>query len=46
LRRAPEWVWPDEQTLRQWAKRSGPGLRKVTLGDDRRRVVLEAEEAG
>lgn len=45
--RGPEnWVWPAESTLRSWAKRAMPGLRKVRLTDDPRRVVLEAEDVG
>jgi len=40
--RGPEhWVWPDEATLRRWAKRPAPGLRKVRLTDDPRRVMLD-----
>lgn len=39
-----DWVWPDEATLRRWARRPIPGLRKVRLADDPRRVVLDAEE--
>jgi hypothetical protein len=43
--RGPEsWVWPDESTLRRWARRPAPGLRKVRLTDDPRRVVLDAEQ--
>lgn len=45
--RGPEtFVWPDERTLRAWARRSRPGLRKTRLTDDPRRVVLDAEETG
>lgn len=36
-----EWVWPDDMTIRRWAHRPRPGLRKVRLRDDPRRVVLE-----
>lgn len=44
--RGPEtWVWPGEPTLRRWARRPAPGLRRVRLTDDPRRVVLEAEDA-
>lgn len=43
--RGPEdWVWPDESTLRRWARRPAPGLRKTRLTDDPRRVVLDADE--
>lgn len=41
--RAPEaWVWPDVATLRAWARRPAPGLRKTRLTDDPRRIVLDA----
>lgn len=36
--------WPDEQTLRAWARNGAPGLRRAVLRDDRRRVVLEGLE--
>lgn len=36
--------WPDEQTLRAWARNGAPGLRRAVLRDDRRRVVLEGPE--
>lgn len=43
--RGPEaWVWPDEGTLRRWARGRAPGIRKVRLTDDPRRVVLDAED--
>lgn len=43
--RGPEaWIWPAEPTLRGWARRPAPGLRRVRLTDDPRRVVLEAED--
>lgn len=45
LRGPEEWVWPDESTLRRWARgRALPGIRKVRLTDDPRRVVLDAED--
>lgn len=44
VRGPEEWVWPDESTLRRWARRPAPGLRKVRLTDDPRRVVLDAED--
>jgi hypothetical protein len=41
--RGPEsWTWPDENTLRGWGRRGGPGLAKVRLSDDTRRVALLA----
>jgi len=41
--RGPEdWSWPSEPTLRTWARRARPGVRRTRLGDDPRRVVLEA----
>lgn len=44
--RGPEdWAWPDEETLRRWARRPAPGLRKTTLTDDPRRVVLGVDDA-
>jgi hypothetical protein len=36
--------WPDEATLRRWARHGGPGVRRAVLRDDPRRVVLEGEE--
>lgn len=39
-----EWLWPDESTIRQWARKPLPGLRKTKLKDDPRRVVLAAAE--
>lgn len=36
------FVWPDEQTIRGWARRARPGIRKIRLKDDPRRVVLDA----
>ena len=37
-----EAFWPDETTLRHWARHGGPGLAKARLRDDLRRVVVEA----
>lgn len=46
VRGPEEWVWPDESTLRRWARgRVQPGIRKVRLTDDPRRIVLDAEDA-
>lgn len=43
--RGPEtWEWPEESTLRRWARVPAPGVRKVRLTDDPRRVVLDAED--
>lgn len=43
--RGPEsWIWPDEATVRRWARAGAPGITKVRLSDDPRRVVLDAEE--
>lgn len=43
--RGPDgWVWPDESTLRRWARGPAPGLRKVRLTDDPKRIVLDADE--
>ncbi len=44
VRGPEEWVWPDEGTLRRWARRGAPGLRKVKLTDDPRRVVLDIDD--
>jgi hypothetical protein len=45
VRGPEEWVWPDESTLRRWARGlAQPGIRKVRLTDDPRRVVLDAED--
>lgn len=43
VRGPEEWIWPAETTLRSWAKRGKPGLRKTQLTDDPGRVVLDAE---
>lgn len=43
--RGPEnWVWPDESTLRSWARQRTPrpGVRAVRLSDAPRTVVLDA----
>lgn len=44
--RGPEtWIWPDEVTIRRWASgRSRPGLAKVRLTDQPRRVALVGDE--
>jgi hypothetical protein len=43
--RGPEaFVWPDEGTIRSWAARARPGLMKVRLTDQPRRVALLADE--
>lgn len=40
-----EWVWPDERTLRAWAREERPGLRKVEITDGGRgRCALVAGE--
>ncbi len=44
--RGKEWTWPDERSLRALAREQRPGLRRAPLTDDRRRVVLVAEEIG
>lgn len=44
VRGPKEWAWPDESTLRRWARRPAPWLRKTILVDDPRRVVLDADE--
>lgn len=46
VRGPEEWAWPDESVLRRWARRPAPGIRKVRLSDDPRRVVLDAEAIG
>jgi uncharacterized protein DUF955 len=38
------WVWPDERTIRAWAQRPRPGLSRVRLTDQPRRVALLADE--
>jgi hypothetical protein len=43
--RGPEaFVWPDEGTIRRWAARPGPGLARVRLTDQPRRVALVAND--
>lgn len=46
VRGPEEWVWPSESTLRSWARGVTPGLRKVKLTDDPRRVVIDVEDTG
>lgn len=36
--------WPDEQTIRRWARHGAPGVRRAVLRDEPKRVVLEGEE--
>jgi len=36
--------WPDESTVRRWAKKGAPGLAKARLVDDARRVVLIGDD--
>lgn len=43
--RGREWTWPDEGGLRRLAREVRPGLRRAVLTDDRRRVVLLADDA-
>ena len=38
------WVWPDEDTIRAWAQRPRPGLSRVRLTDQPRRVALLADD--
>ena len=42
--RARGGEWPDERRLRELARTGGPGLARVRLTDDRRRVALIGEE--
>ncbi len=43
--RGPEaFVWPDEGTIRSWAARARPGVTKIRLTDQPRRVALLADE--
>jgi hypothetical protein len=44
VRGPEEWVWPDEPTLRQWARRPPPGIAKVRLTDDPRRAVIRPDD--
>lgn len=47
VRGPEEFVWGTERDLRQRAKgRAGPGITKVRLRDDPKRVVVTLEEAG
>ena len=42
--RGPEsWAWPDESTLRAWARRGRVGVRRCRLRDDDRRMMLIAD---
>jgi hypothetical protein len=43
--RGQEWAWPPEPELRRLARATRPGLRRGVLTDDRRRIVLLAENA-
>lgn len=42
--RGEDWGWPHEEALRQAALLVGPGLRKVPITDEYKRVVLRAGE--
>lgn len=43
--RGPEaFIWPEERTIRSWAQKPGPGLARVRLTDQPRRVALLADE--
>lgn len=44
VRGPEEWVWPEEGTLRRWARRPPTGLAKTRLTDDPRRVVLVVDD--
>jgi hypothetical protein len=44
VRGPEEWVWPDERTLRSWARRPPSGLAKTRLSDSPGRVVLTADD--
>lgn len=44
VRGPEEWVWPAEAVVRGWTRRLAPGLRKVRLTDDPRRVVIDVDE--
>lgn len=39
-----EAEWPEEQTLRAWRSKPGPGVATARLRDDPRRVVMTADE--
>ena len=41
-RGSESWVWPPEPTLRAWTRKDRPGVARVRLSDDPRRVMLEA----
>lgn len=38
-----EAQWPEETTLRRWARHGGPGIKTARLWDDRRRTVVRME---
>lgn len=43
VRGPEEWAWPDEGTIRGWARgKAGPGLRKVRVTDRPGRMLLAA----
>jgi hypothetical protein len=44
VRGPEEWIWPEEAVLRRWARRPIPGVTKVRLTDDPKRVVLDVDE--
>ena len=44
VRGPEEWLWPDEATVRGWARGRMAGLRKVRLTDDPRRMMLEISD--
>jgi len=37
-----EWAWPEERTLRQWARRPAPGIAATRLADPKRIVITAA----
>lgn len=43
VRGPEEWIWPSEATIRRWARGAVPGLHKVRLTDDPRRIVIDVE---
>lgn len=44
VRGPEETSWPDEATIRSWARRPGPGLRKIRIDDQRGRAAIVADE--
>jgi Zn-dependent peptidase ImmA (M78 family) len=46
VRGPEEHVWPDERSIREMARKPGPGIRKVRITDQPRRAAIVLEDLG